>query len=77
MDNLQDYVAKAICEAEIGGRLPGSLADTGERSLGHWRKLANAAIAALRAHEMRQLASMQSLMHADPNSVIFERLLRQ
>ncbi len=34
---MVERVARAICETEIGGELPGSLDDTGEKSAAHWR----------------------------------------
>lgn len=47
MSKMVERVGIAICEAEIGGKLPGTLDDTGERSAAHWRKLARAAIKAM------------------------------
>jgi hypothetical protein len=43
---MVERVARAICEEEIGGKLPGALDNTG--SAKHWRNLACVAIASLR-----------------------------
>ena len=55
MSMMVDHVARAICEAEIGGKLRGTLDETG--SPNHWRSLARAAIEAMRMPEAAQLAA--------------------
>lgn len=48
MNSMIDRVATAICEAEIGGKLPNSLEALEFNTIEHWRSLARAAIKAMR-----------------------------